>query len=301
MGCIYKIVNTETEKIYIGSAKDIGVRLDRHFSLLENEKHYNSYLQAAWNKYGSDCFEVDIIEDGVEIENLRSVEQEYIDEIEPFDENGYNLARNANGGDTLTNHPDYDEIMKKWSEAHMGEKNWKYGTTVPEKTKRKISESLKGKNNPMYNQKHDEETRKKMKKAAEGRYTLEWFIDRYGETEGRKKYKERNEQLRKRMKENNPMDNPEYRKRVSEGLKGKSKSEEHKRKIAEARKGKATGPDNPNYVHVPESELKQKIGEGLKSKELADHFDTSQNTITRKIKKYWNGIGLMEARRRFSN
>lgn len=53
---IYKILNTETDHFYIGSAVDLGRRKTRHFSELRNQKHNNPRLQAAWNKYGEEKF-----------------------------------------------------------------------------------------------------------------------------------------------------------------------------------------------------------------------------------------------------
>lgn len=63
-----------------------------------------------------------------------------------------------------------------------------------------------------------------------------------------------------------------------------------------------TGKRNPNYVSVPKEELKNQIFEGLTSKELADHFDVSQNTITNKVKKYWGkNLGSVRKRIYFEN
>jgi len=174
-----------------------------------------------------------------------------------------------------------------------------YGREMREETKNKLRKASKGENNPMYNKSHDEEAIEKMREAAKGRYTLEWFKERYGEEEGKKKYEERSQRISSRMEENNPMEKEEYRNRVAESLKGKEKSEEHKQKIAEARKGKVTGKENPNYVHVPKGELKEKIQEGLVSSELAEYFDTSQNTITRKVNEHW-GRGLRQVRKQVS-
>lgn len=45
-----------------------------------------------------------------------------------------------------------------------------------------------GENNPMYGKTHSSETLKKQKEKAKDRYTLNWFIERYGEDVGSVKY-----------------------------------------------------------------------------------------------------------------
>lgn len=293
---VYEIKNTENDKIYIGSSKNFDARWEKHRQKLEANRHYNQYLQNAWNKYGEDTFEFNILESGIDEENLKEKEKEYIELYGVCDdENGYNLDEDPTGGDTISNHPNYDELMEKWSEANSGEKNGFWNKTHSDETLNKLRKMSEGGNNPMYNESHDKETVRKMKERAEGRYTLGWFQEKYGEEEGKRKYEERSKRRSKYMKENNPMEKEEYREKVSEALSGREKSEETKRKISESRKGKGTGSDNGNYVHVPKEELKQKIREGLVSKELAEYFDTSQNTITSKVNKYW-GEGLRSVR-----
>lgn len=58
---VYEILNTTNLKRYIGSSKDLAGRRKSHFSDLRNGHHDNSHLQNAWNKYGSDNFEFNVI------------------------------------------------------------------------------------------------------------------------------------------------------------------------------------------------------------------------------------------------
>lgn len=64
MACIYKILNKITQDCYVGSttrrAKD---RSSVHFSNLRRAKHHSKHLQNAWNKYGADAFEFQVIEE----------------------------------------------------------------------------------------------------------------------------------------------------------------------------------------------------------------------------------------------
>ena len=63
---IYGIRNKINGHIYVGkTGMNFGDRWDSHKSLLRNGKHFNLYLQRAWNKYGEINFEFIIIEECV--------------------------------------------------------------------------------------------------------------------------------------------------------------------------------------------------------------------------------------------
>lgn len=93
---IYQIKNKTTNKIYIGSSKNIYKRWKTHISRLKYNKHCNSHLQSAWNKYGQNDFEFSIIETVNDLSELKELEQQYIDELQPFNERGYNLCKSTN-------------------------------------------------------------------------------------------------------------------------------------------------------------------------------------------------------------
>lgn len=59
---IYYIKNKINNLIYIGSSKDIGSRLIKHFSQLRTNKHPNHLLVADYKKYGQDCFDFGVFE-----------------------------------------------------------------------------------------------------------------------------------------------------------------------------------------------------------------------------------------------
>jgi group I intron endonuclease len=95
---IYKIVNLETNKIYIGSSNDMLKRCKQHFSDLKNNTHRNSHLQASYNKYGILNFKFEILEICEQLNKyeLLEKEQEYINS---FNRNElYNLTYITNGG-----------------------------------------------------------------------------------------------------------------------------------------------------------------------------------------------------------
>jgi len=55
-----------------------------------------------------------------------------------------------------------------------------------------------GERNGMYGKTHSDEAREKQKQKAKGRFSLEWYIDRYGQNEGTQLYTKRCENLRNR-------------------------------------------------------------------------------------------------------
>lgn len=85
---VYIIFNTKNGKKYIGSTVNLYTRLQKHRSLLRSNKHENSYLQNAWNKYGELYFQYSILEFS-NLENLTIKEQYWIDQCNPE----YNITK----------------------------------------------------------------------------------------------------------------------------------------------------------------------------------------------------------------
>lgn len=91
---IYKIVNIQNNFLYIGSAININRRWNYHKSYLKRNKHFNKKLQNAWNKYGEENFQFEIVEE-CEKEKLIEREQYWIDFTKSCGKKGYNLRPNA--------------------------------------------------------------------------------------------------------------------------------------------------------------------------------------------------------------
>lgn len=89
---VYKIINKVNGKIYVGSSKNINQRWKEHIYHLNNGDHCNTYLQNAWNKYGSVNFSFKVIEK-CEPQFQFEREQYYLNLLNPFDDNGYNVVR----------------------------------------------------------------------------------------------------------------------------------------------------------------------------------------------------------------
>lgn len=87
---VYKITNLVNNKIYIGSSKSLRGRKATHFSSLLKNKHHSIYLQRAFNKYGINNFNFDIII-FCSIDNLLFYEQRLIDGLKP----SYNIYQVA--------------------------------------------------------------------------------------------------------------------------------------------------------------------------------------------------------------
>lgn len=100
---VYKILNLDTNKFYIGSSIDIYGRWKGHLYTLRNKKHRNPYLQRSYEKHGEDKFIFYLIENltykkhkGITInEFVRQREQYYLDTLKPYKGNGYNISVNA--------------------------------------------------------------------------------------------------------------------------------------------------------------------------------------------------------------
>ncbi len=165
---IYKITCTANKKIYIGSAANLRVRQQNHWSDLRRNKHGNKHLQNAWNKYGEQTFIFDVLELVLPM-SLTAREQYWLNKLEPFGDRGFN--GNTIAGSTLGRKLSPEHIAKtrgfgrkhtpetlaKMRQAAIGRKH------TPE-TKAKISQIQVGK-------KLSPETRKKLSQAHIGHET----------------------------------------------------------------------------------------------------------------------------------
>ncbi len=139
-GGIYQIQNMINNKVYIGSTKYFYGRFKRHENDLLSNKHDNSHLQRAWNKYGEDNFEFNVIEIVDNEDDLLSREQYWIDNFNSSNRDyGYNILPFAGrtSGAKRT-----ESTKMKLSIAKIGDKNPMYQKEVSQETRERISESL---------------------------------------------------------------------------------------------------------------------------------------------------------------
>jgi group I intron endonuclease len=236
---IYKITNTQTGMFYIGSSKNIKRRFWEHESKLRNNSHVNYKLQNSWNKYGNDNFKFEVLKE-TRIDELLIEEQKYLDDLRPYDrEVGYNISRNADGGDTFTNHPNKETILEHMTYANN--------------------------RGHMHGKKHKESTINLQKKRAVGRYTLDWFIERHGEKEGKVKYDMRNAALKSRDI------NYSYDNRMK-GKKRGSLSDEAKKKISDGKK---------RMLMIKDDLINDIKAHTFTLKQLSEKYDVSLPTVKR--------------------
>lgn len=106
---IYSIVNKIDGKRYIGQSIDIETRIKRHFRELRNRNHHSKYLQRAFDKYGEESFETEILFTCEETCNLDELEKDFIKKYDSY-RNGYNLTIGGKGDTGLIV---TDEFRKK--------------------------------------------------------------------------------------------------------------------------------------------------------------------------------------------
>ena len=185
---VYKISNTlcPEGKYYIGYSCNIKQRLQTHKSTLRGGKHCNIRMQRAYEKYGSECFDYEILQECENEEEAKNVELSYLEDLTIRDKL-YNLHYNSNGGDMLTFHPDREQIIEKRAIEQKkrnieltqeeykrrfctktGEKNGMYGRTHTDKVKKIFSVMHKG-NTYCLGKKASQETKYKLSVIASER------------------------------------------------------------------------------------------------------------------------------------
>jgi len=159
---IYEIINTVNNKRYIGK--------DKH----NNPNYFGSgvLINKAIQKYGKDKF-IKIILEYCDSESHMAEREKYWIEITNAQKSKqyYNIGEGGIGGDNITDHPNRNEFIEKMRVIN----------TDPKYIRTKAG--------------HSQDTKQNMSIAAMGRYTLNWFIEKYGNERGTIIYNERNIQL----------------------------------------------------------------------------------------------------------
>ena len=94
MGIIYAIKNLANGKLYVGSTKDEHARKKQHFTDLRCGRHYNWHLQRAFEFYGEQAFQWQVLELVVD-DLLLEQEKHWIVHLDTCDKmNGYNISIN---------------------------------------------------------------------------------------------------------------------------------------------------------------------------------------------------------------
>jgi dihydrofolate reductase (trimethoprim resistance protein) len=111
---VYKLTNRVNGKIYIG----------QHAGSLEKYWGSGKLIKYAIRKYGKRNFDKVVLRECAAKTEADAVERQLILAHNSTDLTvGYNLCANAFGGDTLSNHPNREEIGRKISRANTGRKH----------------------------------------------------------------------------------------------------------------------------------------------------------------------------------
>jgi group I intron endonuclease len=83
MALVYGFTNTVNQRVYIGCTKyDLAKRAREHRCLLRNGKHTEPALQADWDRYGSDAFDMRVLEEVADdIKARREAELRWMDAV----------------------------------------------------------------------------------------------------------------------------------------------------------------------------------------------------------------------------
>ena len=101
---VFKIQNKVNNKMFIGSSLDLDAIWHAQKLQLDIGMHKNNELQKDWKQYGSDNFLYEILEeikqsDDTKVDfnkEVKALEELIIEEIQPFEDNGYNKRKSQN-------------------------------------------------------------------------------------------------------------------------------------------------------------------------------------------------------------
>lgn len=142
---IYKIRNVANGKFYVGSTVDARVRFQAHKRRLRKGTHQSPQLQAAWNKYGEDCFKFEIVVHVEDRDELLAVEQIWLDE-HAGKPHCYNWATDASAPMRGKTHSEKTRALLKQAAQKVpkGKAHYRYGKTLDEETRKKIGDTQRG-------------------------------------------------------------------------------------------------------------------------------------------------------------
>lgn len=122
---VYLIRCLPTGQIYVGSSAGPGgirSRVHRHLRTLILKKHQSKKLQIAFDQYGAEQFEVEILQICENKKQSLAAEQTYLNQMLPFGDKGFNTATHARSTLGLKHDADTRKLMQEaWdSEERRG-------------------------------------------------------------------------------------------------------------------------------------------------------------------------------------
>lgn len=96
---VFRLYNKLTGKSFVGRSVDLPAILNRHRAQLRMGVHASRELQQDWNDLGPDAFDFEILDElppperpGADpTEDLKVLEQLWLDRLSPYGERGYNV------------------------------------------------------------------------------------------------------------------------------------------------------------------------------------------------------------------
>jgi len=161
---IYSILNKKNGKIYVGLTKNLSDRKKEHFGRLKRNQHINDHLQSAFNHYGADSFEFNVLEYCDE-DSLKDNEEWWVAYFDSSNrEKGYNLTE---GGDSnpMENPLTVKKAMNN-RRSYDGENNPFYGKKHTSESKKKMSEAVSGENSYWYGRNRTDENKLNVSKSS---------------------------------------------------------------------------------------------------------------------------------------
>jgi len=98
---VFRVTNQLNGKVYIGSSLDLTAIWYAQKLQLGMGIHQNKELQKDWNHFGAENFTYEIVEELKESDDtkadfnkeVKALEEKLIEEIQPFEDKGYNIRR----------------------------------------------------------------------------------------------------------------------------------------------------------------------------------------------------------------
>lgn len=222
--------------VYVGSTVNNYKRRwnKQHRSMLRGNRHYNQYLQNAWNKYGENAFEYVAIEFVEDVGNLIDREQywrDYYAETSGVYNLG-NMVDNPRRGQRHTN-----ESKQKIREATL--------------------EQFKNQGHPFEGKSHSDETKKKIRDT---------LSDRIPNEDTRRKI---SQALKGRRR---PPRSDEWCKAISEAKKGMTFSEETRKKWSISRTGKGNSMYGKKHSEQSKRKMSQKAKQRTRKRDALGRY-----------------------------
>lgn len=199
MAAIYKITCVVTDDFYIGSAVKPKRRRWEHWDALKKSRHHCRALQEAWNEYGDDAFEFEIIEEVADEDALLLIEDMYLVQHagQPYcyntalstqipassqkevrekisDSLRVHYAENRHSGYGKQRSPEIIAKMIANRVPPKGEEHYRYGKTLSTEVRKKIGDTQRGKSKGV-GRKVSEEGKAKIRAAAEAGHYDHWL------------------------------------------------------------------------------------------------------------------------------